>query len=178
MIFKSRSLSPASDAVVHLHGGPGVGIVARTSITTTFFEHLRGRRNVVAFDQRGVDQSALVESRCFDTLASDPEALVQATKGLGDRVALTRKMTRACLDEIAATGADITKINSWQNAQDVSAVIHTLGYPTYNIYGISDGTKLRQDVMRAAPKGLRSVVLDSVAPVQVPIYDTLALPHA
>ena len=32
--------------------------------------------------------------------------------------------------------------------------------------------------MRAAPKGLRSVVLDSVAPVQVPIYDTLALPHA
>lgn len=32
--------------------------------------------------------------------------------------------------------------------------------------------------MRAAPEGLRSVVLDSVAPVQVPIYDTLALPHA
>ena len=28
MIFKSRSLSPAPDAVVHLHGGPGVGIVA------------------------------------------------------------------------------------------------------------------------------------------------------
>jgi pimeloyl-ACP methyl ester carboxylesterase len=32
--------------------------------------------------------------------------------------------------------------------------------------------------MRSAPEGLRSVVLDSVAPVQVPIYDTLALPHA
>jgi pimeloyl-ACP methyl ester carboxylesterase len=32
--------------------------------------------------------------------------------------------------------------------------------------------------MRAAPEGLRSVVLDSVAPVQAAIYDTLALPHA
>lgn len=178
MIFKSRSLAPAPDAVVHLHGGPGVGIVARASLTTTFFEHLRSRRDVVAFDQRGVDQSAAAESRCFDTLASDPEALVKATQGIGDTVALTRTMTRACLDEIAASGADITKINTWQNAQDVSAVMHTLGYPTYNIYGISYGTKLGQDVMRSAPEGLRSVVLDSVAPVQVPIYDTLALPHA
>jgi pimeloyl-ACP methyl ester carboxylesterase len=178
MIFKSRSLAPAPDAVVHLHGGPGVGIVARTSLTTTFFEHLRSRRDVVAFDQRGVDQSASAETRCFGTLASDPEALVQATKGLGDRVALTRTMTRACLDEIAASGADITKINTWQNAQDVRAVMHTLGYPTYNIYGISYGTKLGQEVMRSAPEGLRSVVLDSVAPVQAAIYDTLALPHA
>lgn len=178
MVYKSRSLSPAPDAVVHLHGGPGVGIVARTSVTTTFFEHLRSRRDIVAFDQRGVDQSASAESRCFDTLASDPEALVQATQGLGDRVALTRKMTRACLDEIAASGADITKINTFQNAQDVRAVMHTLGYPVYNIYGISYGTKLGQEVMRSAPEGLRSVVLDSVAPVQVPIYDTLALPHA
>ena len=133
---------------------------------------------MVAFDQRGVDASAAAQSRCFNTLASDPEALVQATRGVGDRVALTRKMTRACLDEIAASGADITKINTWQNAQDVSAVMHTLGYPTYNIYGISYGTKLGQEVMRSAPEGLRSVVLDSVAPVQVPIYDTLALPHA
>jgi pimeloyl-ACP methyl ester carboxylesterase len=178
MIFKSRSLSPAPDAVVHLHGGPGVGIVARTSLTTTFFEHLRGRRDVVAFDQRGVDQSAAAQSRCFDTLASNPEALVQATQGIGDRVALTREMTRACLDEIAASGADITKINTWQNAQDVQAVMHTLGYPIYNIYGISYGTKLGQEVMRSAPEGLRSVVLDSVAPVQAAIYDTLALPHA
>lgn len=178
MIFKSRSLSPAPDAVVHLHGGPGVGIVARASITTTFFEHLRGRRDVVAFDQRGVDQSAAAETRCFDTLASDPEALVQATKGMGDTVALTRQMTRACLDEISASGADITKINTWQNAQDVQAVMQALGYPTYNIYGISYGTKLGQEVMRSAPEGLRSVVLDSVAPVQAPIYDTLALPHA
>jgi pimeloyl-ACP methyl ester carboxylesterase len=178
MIFKSRSLSPAPDAVVHLHGGPGVGIVARASLTTTFFEHLRTRRDVVAFDQRGVDQSASAGSRCFATLASDPEALVQATQGVGDRVALTRAMTRECLDEIATSGADVTKINTWQNAQDVRAVMATLGYPVYNIYGISYGTKLGQEVMRSAPEGLRSVVLDSVAPVQAPIYDTLALPHA
>lgn len=178
MIFKSRSLSPAPDGVVHLHGGPGSGIVNRVSLTSTFFEHLRARRDVVAFDQRGVDASASAESRCFATLASNPEGLVQATRGIGDRVALTRTLTRACLDEIKASGADISKINTEQNAMDVRAVMHTLGYPIYNAYGISYGTKLAQEVMRAAPEGLRAVVLDSVAPVQVPIYDTLAVPHA
>ncbi|MFB1486112.1 MULTISPECIES: alpha/beta hydrolase [unclassified Thiocapsa] len=178
MIFKSRSLAPAPDAVVHLHGGPGSGIVNRVSLTSTFFEHLRARRHVVAFDQRGLDVSASAESRCFATLASNPEGLVQATRGIGDRVALTRTLTRACLDEIKASGADISKINTEQNAMDVRAVMHTLGYPTYNAYGISYGTKLAQEVMRTAPEGLRAVVLDSVAPVQVPIYDMLAVPHA
>lgn len=57
-------------------------------------------------------------------------------------------------------------------------MMHTLGYPVYNFYGVSYGTKLGQEVMRSASDGLRSVMLDSVAPVQVPIYDTLALPHA
>jgi pimeloyl-ACP methyl ester carboxylesterase len=178
MVFKSRSLAPAPDAVVHLHGGPGGGIINEVSQTSRFFEHLRTRRDVVAFDQRGVDASGSAESRCFATMAADPQAIVDATRGLGDRQALTREMTRACLDEIRASGADISKINTEQNAMDVSAVMHALGYPTYNIYGISYGTKLGQEVMRTAPEGVRSVVLDSVAPVSAAIYDTLALPYA
>lgn len=144
MIFKSRSLAPAPDAVVHLHGGPGIGIFKDFALTSTYFEHLRARRDIVAFDQRGVDASASVELRCFATLASDPEALVQTTRGIGDRLTLTREMTRACLDEIAATGADISKINTYQNALDVSALMHTLGYPVYDIYGISMAPSLRR----------------------------------
>jgi pimeloyl-ACP methyl ester carboxylesterase len=178
MVFKSRSLAPAPDAVVHLHGGPGGGIINEVSLTSRFFEHLRTRRDVVAFDQRGVDASGSAESRCFATMAADPQAIVDATRGLGDRQALTREMTRACLDEIRASGADISKINTQQNAMDVGAVMHALGYPAYNIYGLSYGTKLGQEVMRTAPEGVRSVVLDSVAPVSAAIYDTLALPYA
>ncbi len=178
MVFKSRSLAPAPDAVVHLHGGPGGGIINEVNLTSTFFEHLRTRRDVVAFDQRGVDASGSAESRCFATMAKDPQAVVNATRGIGDKLALTREMTRSCLDEIKASGADISTINTQQNAMDVGAVMQALGYPTYNVYGISYGTKLAQEVMRTAPEGVRSVVLDSVAPVSVGIYDTLALPYA
>jgi len=177
MIFKSRSLVPAPDAVVHLHGGPGSGIVERVALTSTMFDQIRARRDVVAFDQRGVDTSAGAQSRCWDTLASDPKGLAEAAKGAAVP-GLQDRLTRACLAEIAASGADIAQINTAQNARDVAAVMQTLGYPTYNAYGISYGTKLAQEVMRITPEGLRAVVLDSVAPVQEPIYDTLALPHA
>jgi len=103
---------------------------------------------------------------------------VQASRSLSDRPALSRKMTRACLDEIAASRADITTIDTWRNAPDVSAVMPTPGHPAYEIHDIADGTKLGQEVRRSAPEGLRSVVLESAAPVQTPIDDGPALPHA
>jgi pimeloyl-ACP methyl ester carboxylesterase len=178
MVFKSRSLVPAPDAVVHLHGGPGCGIVENVALTSTYFEGLRARRDVVAFDQRGVDTSSGSETRCFATLADHAGELAAAAKAGGKGAPLPPEVTRACLDELAASGADISKINTEQNARDVQAVMRALGYPVYNAYGLSYGTKLGLEVMRTAPEGLRSVVLDSVAPPHVPTYDTIALPSA
>ncbi len=178
MVFKSRSLAPAPDAVVHLHGGPGCGIIENVALTSTYFEGLRARRDVVAFDQRGVDTSAGRETRCFATLADHAGDLAAAVKAEGKGAQLPPEVTRACLDELAASGADLSKINTEQNARDVQAVMRALGYPVYNAYGISYGTKLGLEVMRSAPEGLRSVVLDSVAPPHLPTYDTLALPYA
>ena len=178
MIFKSRSLAPAPDAVVHLHGGPGCGIVENVALTSTYFEGMRARRDVVAFDQRGVDTSAGRETRCLATLADHAGDLAAAAKAGGKGAQLPPEVTRACLEELTASGADLSKINTEQNARDVQAVMRALGYPVYNVYGISYGTKLGLEVMRTAPQGLRAVVLDSVAPPHVPTYDTIALPYA
>jgi len=52
-----------------LHGGPGIGIVERGALTSTYFEGLRAQRDLVAFDQRGVDTSAGRETRCLATRA-------------------------------------------------------------------------------------------------------------
>jgi pimeloyl-ACP methyl ester carboxylesterase len=97
---------------------------------------------------------------------------------VGDVAELSRRAIRACLDEIKANGADISTINTLQNAYDVRALMPAIGYPIYNIFGTSYGTKLGQEVMRSAPEGLRSVILDSVWPVQVPMYDLMGLPLA
>ncbi len=178
MIFKSRSLAPARDAVVYLHGGPGSGIVGKPLLISRFLNELRARRDIVAFDQRGVSTSAGPNSRCYATVAADPETAVKASKGKGNVAEIGRKAIRACLDEIKANGADISMINTLQNAYDVRALMPALGYPVYNIFATSYGTKLGQEVMRSAPQGLRSVILDSVWPTQVAFYDQMGLPIA
>jgi pimeloyl-ACP methyl ester carboxylesterase len=180
MVLKSHSAAPAADPVVYLHGGPGGGVVGDPILISRFLNELRDRRHIVAFDQRGVKTSAGPESRCYATVAN-PETLVEAASGDGTEdsmMALGRKAIRDCLDEIAASGADISAINTLQNARDVAALMQALGHESYNIFGTSYGTKLGQEVMRSAPGGLRAVVLDSVWPVQVPMYDLMGLPLA
>jgi pimeloyl-ACP methyl ester carboxylesterase len=176
-VYRSRSLVPAPDAVVHLHGGPGGGIVDAVSLTSTFFERLRARRDIVAFDQRGVDASG-ADTRCVATVAENVGEMATAISGTALAPEAYDALAASCLAELAANGTDITKINTVQNALDVQAVMRALGYPTYNVYGISYGTKLGLEVMRSAPDGVRAVVLDSVAPPNEPIYDKLITPHA
>lgn len=180
MVLKSHSTAPATDPVVYLHGGPGGGIVRDPLLISRFLNELRDRRDIIAFDQRGVKTSAGPDSRCYATVAN-PDTLVEAVSGDGTEasmMALGRKAIRACLDEIAASGAEIATINTLQNALDVAALMQALGHDSYNIFGTSYGTKLGQEVMRSAPEGLRAVVLDSVWPVQVPMYDLMGLPLA
>jgi pimeloyl-ACP methyl ester carboxylesterase len=147
-------------------------------LISRFLNELRVRRDIVAFDQRGVNTSAGPNSRCYATVAADPETAVKAIKGVGDLAEVGRKAIRACLKEIKANGADISMINTLQNAYDVRALMPTVGYPAYNIFGTSYGTKLGQEVMRSAPEGLRSVILDSVWPTEVAFYDQMGLPIA
>jgi len=178
MILKSHSLAPAPDAVAYLHGGPGTGIVEDPVLITRFLNDIRGRRDIVTFDQRGVSTSAGPDSRCYAAVAANAEAAIQGTKGIGDLAALARTGVRSCLNEIKANGADVSTINTLQNAYDVRALMSAVGYPIYNIFGTSYGTKLGQEVMRSKPEGLRSVILDSVLPVQVPKFDLMGLPMA
>ncbi|WP_172299023.1 alpha/beta fold hydrolase [Pseudoruegeria sp. HB172150] len=175
IVYKSHSLAPAPDAVVHLHGGPGGGIVGAVASTTYYFDHLRGRRDIVAFDQRGVDASG-PGMDCFNTLAENVEPVVRRMMGEA-APDLDNTLITECLAELGERGYDLSKINTEQNARDVQAVMRALGYPEYNVYGISYGTKLGLEVMRTAPDGVRSVVLDSVAPPHIPTYDTLITPH-
>jgi pimeloyl-ACP methyl ester carboxylesterase len=92
-----------------------------------------------------------------------PGALPEATPE-GELVA-------RCLDEIKAKSGDITAYNTTQNAYDTQALMRALGYPEWNLYGISYGTQLALEVMRSAPEGTRAVVIDSVFPPDVKGYD-------
>lgn len=82
-----------------------------------------------------------------------------------------------CVEEIKASGADLSAYNTENNARDVRALMSALGYGDYNIYGISYGTRLALEVMRTIPDGVRSVVIDGVAGPTNPIFDEFLTPY-
>ena len=179
VLFKSHSDYAAPDPVVYLHGGPGYGVGSFVG-TSGFFDKIRNTRDVVMFDQRAAGLSSASVS-CFNALAvnvvdiATNEKAGAAIPGDDGELQPSATMTE-CLDELKTKDIDLTKYNTGQNAMDVRTVVTALGYDTYNIYGISYGTKLSLEVMRSVPEGVRSVIIDGVAPPNIRLYDTLPLP--
>lgn len=172
-VLKARTLSPAPDPLVYLHGGPGGGAVRDLAgIVVPLWEGHRARRDVVTFDQRAAGISSDMVT-CFSTFETSLLDLFQPAK-LDD--SKQKEIFSKCTAELKEEGRDLSAYNTVQNARDVQAIMQTLGYPEYNIYGVSYGTKLALEVMRSAPEGLRSVVIDSVFPPNARAYDTNILP--
>ena len=77
-----------------------------------------------------------------------------------------------CGEYFRANDVDLSKYDSVSNARDVVGLLQALGYPEYNLYGVSYGTRLATVVMRlygesqdaAALPPIRSVVIDGVMP--------------
>jgi pimeloyl-ACP methyl ester carboxylesterase len=168
-VLKARTQSPAPDPVVYLHGGPGSGTVKDLwSIVVPIFDQFRIRRDLVTFDQRAAGISSDMVT-CLDTLGANIASLM--APGALPGATSEGELVTQCLDEIKAKSGDISAYNTTQNALDTQALMRALGYGEWNLYGISYGTQLALEVMRSAPEGTRSVVIDSVFPPDVRGYD-------
>jgi pimeloyl-ACP methyl ester carboxylesterase len=152
----STSPTPAPDPVVYLAGGPGGSgaLRVRSFSTSQKFAYLRERSDIIVIDQRGTGYS---EPALFC-----PEVF-KAKAERGNVIAAHQ----ACHDRFTSQGVRFSDYNSSYNAQDINAVREALGYPEWNLYGVSYGTRLALTVMRDLPNGVRSVVLDSVFPPEV-----------
>jgi pimeloyl-ACP methyl ester carboxylesterase len=77
-------------------------------------------------------------------------------------------------------GHNLAAYTTAQNAADVDALRIALGYDQVNLYGGSYGSLLAQATMRDYPAGIRSVVLESVFPLEVSFFldTTTTVPEA
>lgn len=166
-VLKSHSEVPEPDPFLYLHGGPGMGNMNGIAGLAQFFDGWRQTRDVITFDQRAAGLST-GEAACSGVINSNIRAVLTMSAG--------QQEITDCIEELRASDITLQHYNTLQNALDVPMVMGTLGYDTYNIIGISYGTKLTLEVMRRAPEGLRSVILDGVAPPWLPLYETLAVP--
>jgi pimeloyl-ACP methyl ester carboxylesterase len=168
-VLKATSRFPEADPVVYLQGGPGGSAVAQIPLIERIFRPWRDRRDIVMFDQRSAGISGL-SSSCANMLAANAYDIVRP-----DPATTLPALAKQCVGELEKQGVPLPVYNTTQNALDVPLVIKALGYGDYNLYGISYGTKLALEVMRVAPQGVRSVIIDGVAPSWINLYNAFAL---
>ncbi len=160
----------APDPVIYLAGGPG-GSASRIDIqyfTSAFAKQMQERRDIVFFDQRGVGLSQpsldCPETRKIRWYRYDIDAVESGEQNpYADAMAL-------CRERVTGLGVDLASYTSAENAADIVDLADVLEYDTYNLYGVSYGTRLALTAMRDAPRRIRSVVLDSSVPLQANFY--------
>jgi pimeloyl-ACP methyl ester carboxylesterase len=172
-VFHSHSATPHPDPFLYLHGGPGGHILNQVPLgVVEQFDNVLADRDVILFDQRGVGYSepALdcpeVTRHFYETLNEN----LSPTDAIAQEVAARV----ACRDRLLTEGVNLAAYTTTASAADVEDLRHALGYPQWNLYGISYGTRLALTVMRDYPQGVRSAILDSTAPLDVDFFADLA----
>jgi pimeloyl-ACP methyl ester carboxylesterase len=137
--YRSTAPAPRVDPIVWLVGGPGgAGHTLSTALFDQVVRPYLAKRDFIVLDPRGVGYSR-PELQC-------------AEADLG------------CYQRLKASGFSIECYNSVEFASDLEDLRRALGVRQWNLIGESYGTHLAMVAMRLFPAGIRSAVLDSVAP--------------
>jgi pimeloyl-ACP methyl ester carboxylesterase len=189
VVLKSTSPTPKADPILYLEGGPGGSALSGLdAYANEIFDEMRQDRDIVLFDQRGTQFSSplvcsfftveeLFDDSLFgsggtDTSSVDLSPAFDETQLMEDARLSVGADTRRCVNELTSSGIDLRQYNSVASAHDAVTLMESLGYPSYNLFGISYGTRLALVMMREHPDaGIRSVVLDSSFPPEIPGFE-------
>lgn len=161
MIFRSSAAAPAADPVVYLPGGPGLSSIdGRTS----------GKGNPFLLERDQILLEGRGNKFAQPSLAC-PE--LNALRAADATPAVQNEAVARCRAALAASGIDLDGYTSAESADDLDDLRRLLGIAQWNLIGFSYGTRLAQTVLARHPAGVRSVVLDSVLPVDIN-YDEMA----
>lgn len=165
-IFKSQALSTAPDPIIFLQGGPGGSIVQQLGsiVTADVLPGLLGGHDLILVDQRGTGYSR--PSLDCPELTRLKYATLDQNLSMKRQTALETGATRRCHARLLGQGIDLNAYTSRADAADIADIGPALGYKSVDLYGVSYGTRLALTIMRDYPKGVRSIVLDSVDAVQ------------
>lgn len=146
------------DAIIYLTGGPGAKV---DGYVKRFKDHgARDVRDMYILEQRGIGNSGdfCPKYGLFDPAVSNKDNWEEY-----QRAGITA--FEACFAEAKAARVDLSGYNTIENARDVEALRHALGYDKWNVWGISYGSILGQAYIKQDPDGIRAVLLDAIVPI-------------
>lgn len=169
VIFRSRSEDPEPDPVVFFDGGPGSTVLSMAGLFAV--SPIRANRDLILLEQRGNDW-AEPSLDCPEVDRAMAENLAVAGS-VEEETAHVAEAAVRCRDRLASAGVDLSMYHSAASAADFEDLRILLGYDQWNLYGISYGTRLAMFYLRDYPAHIRSVVLDSIYPLEIDTYKNL-----
>jgi pimeloyl-ACP methyl ester carboxylesterase len=154
-VLRSRAQVASQDMLVFLAGGPGQAATDSAGTVAATLKPLLAHRHVLLLDQRGTGGSNALDCKEPDEAAAPGDSTFDAAK--------LRAAAAVCLHELAGH-ADPRYYTTTIAAQDLEDVRKALGSPSFDLLGVSYGTRMAQQYLRRFPQAVRSVVLDSVVP--------------
>jgi len=152
-VLPANTLSPRSDPLLILAGGPGQAASELAPFAARLNE-IRRTRDIVLVDQRGTGRSSPLKCEAYS------EAGLKAAQLETDPM----PRAKACAGELAKAGVDASQYTTSAFIGDLEAVRQALGAPRWNLWGGSYGTRVALDYLRRHPARVRTVTLDGVAP--------------
>ncbi len=160
-LIKSEAERADSDLIVFFAGGPGQAAVETYPQIAGALGSLRKHHHILLLDQRGTGASHPLS--CDDEDAKDKAAKPDAdARGDLDANSLRERIAQ-CLSKVQ-THSDPAQYTTTNAVRDLEALRQALGAPQFDLVGVSYGTRMAQQYLMRHPEGVRSAVLDSVAP--------------
>lgn len=154
-LIRADAQVPEKDMLVLLAGGPGQAATESWPAVASALSPLQAHRSVLLLDQRGTGGSHPLSCKSPQEAVADDEADYSADK--------LREQAADCLHQIQAQ-ADPRYYTTSVAVQDLEDVRQALGAPTFDLVGVSYGTRMAQQYLMRHPDAVRSVVLDGVVP--------------
>jgi pimeloyl-ACP methyl ester carboxylesterase len=95
--------------------------------------------------------------------------VVAAALPAADEIAAVHDALTACRTQLEAAGIDLNDYNTPAAVEDLDAIRRALGINQWNVLGRSYGTIVALEYIRQHHDAVRSVILDSVWPADVPL---------
>ena len=155
--------NPRPSAFTIIAGGPGQASTQAYASLRGVFERVRREHDIVLVDQRGTGRSN--PQQC------DTGAMESGMDPNSYSPELVRDIAEQCLAEL---GDNVRFYTTSVAVSDLDLVREALGYAQLDVYGVSYGTRVAQHYLRRYPDKTRTVVLDGVVPVDVPLGPDIA----
>lgn len=148
------------DMLVYLAGGPGQAATETAAPVVAALQPLLDHRNLLLLDQRGTGDSNPLSCKAARDVVSKSDPAGDADDN--DPAKIRAEVTD-CLKQVQ-THADPRFYTTTIATEDLEAVRKALGSPSFDLVGISYGTRVAQQYLMHYPHAVRSVVLDGVVP--------------